>query len=130
LSAIPLPVRRFLERRIESVEQLEVLLLLYQFADRSWNAAAVAEALRLLRPAAARSLEALGRRDLLDVRIGDDMWYRFSPATPELTATVRQVADAYREYRTPVMAFVTARRRRPLQDFADAFRIREDDDHG
>jgi hypothetical protein len=127
---IPPTVQRFLERRIESVEQLEVLLLLQQYADRSWNAAAVADALRLTVGTAGRSLEALGRRDLLDVRIGDDVWFRFSPATPELAATVRQLADAYREGRTPILAFVAARRRRGLHDFSDAFRIREEDDHG
>jgi hypothetical protein len=127
---IPPTVKQFLERRIESVEQLEVLLLLQQYADRSWNAAAVGDALRLTVGAAARSLEALGRRDLLDVRIGDDVWFRFSPATPDLAATVRQLADTYREARTPIITFVANRRRRALRDFSDAFRIREDEDNG
>ena len=56
LSSLPRPVRRFLDDRIDSVEQLEILLLLPRYADRSWNAAAVAAALGLTPRTAERHL--------------------------------------------------------------------------
>jgi hypothetical protein len=126
---LPDAVRQFLERRVETVEQLEIILLLQRQAARSWNAADVADALGFEEVAAAGHLEALGRRDLLDVRLGQNVRYRYSPATPELDAVVKQVADAYRYRRGAVLAFVTARRRRgPLQDFSDALKITGDPD--
>jgi hypothetical protein len=120
-------VRRFLERRIDDVEQLEIVLLLQQHAERWWAAADVAPALRLVERRAAKQLEILGGRHLLDVRLSDDVRYRFSPATPELEAAVKQVADSYREHRAETVAFVS-RGRRSLRDFSDAFRIKRDDD--
>jgi predicted ArsR family transcriptional regulator len=125
---LPPSVRRFVQRRIDTVEQLEILLLLQHHADRSWNAARVADALQLTEPAAAEHLEALGRRDLLDVRLSSDVVYRYSPATAELAGIVAQVVDAYREHRGDVLRLVTGRRLRALRDFSDAFRLGDDDD--
>lgn len=127
---LPANVRRFLDKRVDGVEQLEILLLLSHHADRSWDAAAVADALRLTARAAASHLEALARRELLDIRVGEDMRYRYSPVTEGQAAAVKRLAAIYRDNREQVLALVTARRLRSLQDFADAFRIHEDDDDG
>ena len=123
-------VRGFLEDRVESVEQLEILLLLQRHPDRSWTAADAASELGLLESRVARHLEALGRRDLLDVRLGHNVRYRFSPATETLAAAARQVAEAYRERCSAVIAFVTTRRLRALRDFSDAFKLTEDPEDG
>jgi hypothetical protein len=49
--------------------------------------------LRLPVRAAALALEALGRRDLLDVRVGsEDVLYRYNPATDKLAAIVKEFA--------------------------------------
>ncbi len=121
-------VRRFLERRIDNVEQLEILLLLQHRSERSWSPARVADALQLTTRAAAAQLEALGQRNLLDVRIGADVLYRFSPATPELSEVVARMVEAYRDHRTEMLKIVTARRLRALRDFSDAFRLGQDED--
>jgi len=122
-------VRRFLERRVDNIEQLEIVLLLSQYSDRSWTAADVASSLRLVERAAAAHLETLAARHLLDVRLGHDVRYRFSPATPELSAIVKQVAETYRDQRSEIVAFVSARLQ-SLRDFADAFRLKKDRDDG
>jgi hypothetical protein len=66
---IPLGVRRFIERRIKRVEQLEILLLLQRESERYWDAPTVAQSLQLAEWDVADDLEALGRRGLLDIRI-------------------------------------------------------------
>jgi hypothetical protein len=126
---LPFPVRRFLERRIDNVEQLEIVLLLHQNPDRSWTAADVGAALRLDERAAAQHLETVARHNLLDVRLGDAVRYRFGPSSTDLMAAVRQVAEQYRSRRGEVVAYVAARRR-SLRDFADAFRLTKDKDDG
>jgi DNA-binding MarR family transcriptional regulator len=127
---VPAAVRRLLERAVDGVEQLEILLLLYHHAERSWNAEGVADALRLTPRVVAAHLEALAQRDLLDVRIAGEVRYRFAPATRAQTAAIVQLAAWYRDHRSSILALVSTRRRQSLQDFADAFRIREDDVDG
>ena len=127
---IPPAVRRLLDRSIDGVEQLEILLLLHDHSDRSWDADAVAGALRLTSGRAGAHLEALAQRQFLDVRIGDAMRYRYAPVSDAQAAAVRQLAAFYRDNRGPILQHVSARRLRSLQDFSDAFRIREDDENG
>jgi hypothetical protein len=123
---IPAPVRRLLERSVDGVEQLEILLLLYHQAARSWDAESVGDALRLPASTAAAHLEALTQHEFLDVRIGDTMRYRYAPVTEAQAAAMRQLAAAYRDDRGSILHFVAAGRLRSLQDFSDAFRIGED----
>jgi hypothetical protein len=123
---IPLEVRRFLEQRIASVEEFEILLLLYYAPTQYLSAESVGESLRIPERTTASLLEELGRQHLLDVRIGADVCYRYNPATPELAATVQQTVEAYKEDRTAILALLTARRRRALRDFSAAFRLTKD----
>jgi hypothetical protein len=125
---IPGPAREFLHQCIDSVEQLEVLLLLQRTPDKSWTADSVADALGMARHAAAAALEGLGSRNLLDVRIAEGVFYQFRPGTPDLDAAARSVAQSYREHRALVLAIVAGRPSTTIRDFADAFRLRDDDD--
>jgi hypothetical protein len=120
--------RRFIDRCVESVEQLEVLLLLLHAPDKSWTVDTVAGSLGMTRDPAATALERLGSRNLLDVRIADDVYYRFNPGSPDLAAGARALSAAYRESRVAVLGFLASRPARHLRDFADAFRLRNDGD--
>jgi hypothetical protein len=104
---LPPAVRRFLEERIDDVEQLEIMLHLQRHVERSWCAADVADALRLGCRRAENQLEALAGRDLLDVRLGDDVRYRFKPTSDALAAAARQLAEWYCDHRSETVAFVT-----------------------
>jgi hypothetical protein len=127
---LPTGVRRFIQRRIESVEQLEVLLFLYREASRSWDAPSVASTLYLPEHQVATVLETLARGGLLDVRLASVMLYRFQPATRSLMLDVKAVADAYRDRRSELLALVAPRPRQALKDFSDAFRFTEDPEDG
>jgi len=127
---LPLRVRRFLERRVDNLEQLEILLLLHHRQHRSWTASDVADTLQLSKSSAAEFLEILCQRALLDVRVDEDVRYKYCPATPELAADAKLVTDAYRGSRREVTAFVLSLGRRSLRDFADSFKLTKDDDRG
>jgi len=73
------------------------------------------------------ALEHLAARNLLDIRIGRDLRYQFRPGTLELREAARAAAEAYRRH--PIdLARLVSPERRSITDFADAFRIRRDDD--
>jgi hypothetical protein len=80
--------------------------------------------------AAARCLEALASRGLLDVRIASEVLYRFSPANNAVACDMEGLAEVYGQSRGPLVAFVTSQRRRSLKDFTDAFRITREDGDG
>jgi hypothetical protein len=128
--ALPAAVRRSLDRHLDSVDQLEVLLFLNRESARFWSAASLSGALHLTEQSAAHCLEVLARRGFLDVRIASEVVYRFSPATPALSDEVTVIAQAYVAQREPILAFLTSRRRQSLKEFSEAFRFSKDPDDG
>jgi hypothetical protein len=118
-------VQEFVRAHIQSVEQLEVLLLLFRTAPQEWSAVAVSRELRIDPVSAARRLDGFHAGELLHVRAGGEaLCYRYA-ATPERDATVRLLADYYSERRTRLIEFIFAAPVRDVRVFADAFRLRK-----
>ena len=124
---LPGEVARFIKREITSLEQLELLVLLMQASDRWWDAASVAATLGMPEEAARRTLDRFAAGNLLAIRITGDVRYQFQPGEAGLQRTLASFAEAYRENRLAVLQLVTGRQQ-SFRDFADAFRIRPDDD--
>lgn len=124
MSVDPIPdsVRAFLEGRIDSVTQLDMLLLVHRTAGQLWTAQAVAAELRIGEAWAEEQLSLLARRDLLE-REGSG--YRFASAG-EFSAAVDELARAYHTHPVAVVAAIYARPDRNLRNFADAFRLRKE----
>jgi hypothetical protein len=120
-SSVPASVQRFIAGEIESVAQLEVLLLLRAATDKSWTAAEVARALVIRRETAAHWLDDLTVRGLLRKHGGR---YRYDPATGETDRTIDQLAESYAKYRVAVIALIFSKPSDRVSVFADAFRIR------
>jgi hypothetical protein len=116
-------LRAFLLDHIESVAQLEALLLLRR-ERKPLPVAAVARALYVPEAAAAEELTALGVRGL--VAVEEDAWH-YAPATPETAARVDELAETYARALIPVTNIVHGNPLR-LRRFAEAFRFRKDKD--
>ena len=123
--AIPERVRRFVEANINSVEQLEVLLLLRQELNKSWTAEAVSQALYTPRSAAAMRLADLVHRQIAVVD-ESQINFRFQPANSELQPIVDELAAVYRERRVAVISLIYSKPNDHVKAFADAFRLRKD----
>jgi hypothetical protein len=121
-------VTAFITAHVRSVEALQVLMLLVQSPERWWDAGAVKRETGLATGIAGRMLQQLASSNLLDIRVTGDVRYQFAPGTPELRAAARACCDLY--CRTPwiLVSALPGVTRRSLADFADAFRIRRDDD--
>ena len=122
------PVLAFVADHVRSLEELQVLIAVVQMPDRWWDATSAARELGIAAPAARRALDALAGRNLLDIRITGDVRYQFRPGTDALRAAAIATEDAYRTNPLGVVQLVTQTGKRGLRDFADAFRIRRDDD--
>lgn len=123
-SALPDDVRRFVHEHVDTLQKLEVLLLLAGTTDRAWEAEAISAELRSSGLAVRTSVEGLLTSQLIEA---DGAGYRYRPRTPDLDAQVRRLADCYRERRTSVIALIFSRPvPSAVRTFADAFRIKKD----
>lgn len=121
-------VQTFLAKHIGSLEQLQLLMRLVQSPDRWWDASTAAWELGMSEPDATSALDELTKQNLLDIRITDEVRYQFHPGTEELRGAATACAETFRRRPVAVLNAVTGPRRRSIRDFADAFRIRKDDD--
>lgn len=121
-------VRRLLVD-LGSIEALESVLLLARTEGRWWSAGQLASTLHTgpLEP----TLEKLAQLKLLDVRLGNDVLYKFAPTSPALAETVRQLVREYEEHRLMVLELLvveTLDPRSPIRAFAEALRVRRKKD--
>ena len=124
-TGLPDRVRHFITRHIDSVEQLETLLLLARAPDAEWTAAAVAAALYTQPASAARRLASLHEHHLAS--LVSETRYRFAPADPRTVDDVDELAAAYKERRVAVITLIASRPMDNVRAFSDAFQIRKKD---
>ena len=125
MTGVPAEVRRFIAAEIESVGQLEVLLLLRGAADKNWTAEEVARALVMQTPSVEIWLQTMAGRGL--VAAADDT-YRFAPPSAEVERTIDGLAESYAKYRVAVIGVIFSRPSEGVTRFSEAFRIRRRDD--
>lgn len=120
-----------LTQRVDSVTQLDVLLLVYAGGLRQWSAPDVAGELRIGADWAEQHLEMLTKRGLLD----RDQAQYVPRRNPDLVPAVEELARLYRTHPVSVITAIYKSEKR-LEDFAEAFRIRKppaprkEPDHG
>jgi hypothetical protein len=122
--AIPIEVRSLIAEHIDSVAQLETLLLIQAVPEQTWDAEKLGRELRINRDWAASQLQHLCNHGLLNCDQPPN--YRYAPKTPELAAAVEGLARAYAERRVTVIGMIFSKPVDKLRSFADAFRLRKD----
>jgi hypothetical protein len=129
---LPEAVRRLIADHIDSVEQLEILLLLHQHPERSWTAESVARELRVSPLSAGDRLKDMARAAILSKVKGSEGEYRYAPESPQMGEAVSGLATAYAERRVTVINLIFSKPVDKIRTFADAFRLRrgDDDDNG
>lgn len=117
-------VRRFLERDIDSLETLELLLHLRKNPERTWTAGEIVAELRSTAFSIRQRIQTLRRLGLITER-ADGWCYTADGAIGRL---VDETADAYRQMRLRVIEAVYHSSTEPFREFSDAFRIKERED--
>ena len=124
---IPENVRRFIVDHINSVESLEILLLLFAAPANDLSPLEVSRALYTsLDSAAARLRELHGAKLLLVTETSEAPKYRFNSASPN-SALIAELEKVYKTRRVSVISFIYSKPTDPLRAFSDAFRLRKDE---
>jgi hypothetical protein len=119
---IPADVRDFILECIESVAQLEALLLLRSDPEQGWNSPAIAQRL-YIDESEARVL--LSNLVACELAISEGDTFRFAVRDAEHGILIDDVAQAYRRYLVPVTKLIHDKSQ-SIRKFADAFRFRKD----
>jgi hypothetical protein len=111
------------------VDDLHLLVAVAANEDRWWDESSVAAELFVERSAARSMLEHLASHNLLEIRVTGSVRYQFRPGTPELRDAALACLASYRANPVSVWRAVAGTAgRQSVRDFADAFRLRRDDD--
>ena len=121
---LPAHLRAFLYSCIETVEQLEILLLL-QRSTREWTARMMAQEVGVLDARARAWLDALVARGLVRAIVREETMYVFQPSNATMLGYCDELALAYDRARLDVVRFVAMLPPLPIRSFARAFRLRE-----
>jgi hypothetical protein len=120
-------LRQFILEAIDSVAQVEALLLCRASADIQWTTATVSKRLYISEMEAASLLDHLTHLRLLKKLEGENAHYVYSPGSADLAALVDQLAHTYAKQLVPVSNLIHSKQKTKIQQFADAFRFRKDE---
>lgn len=125
VTSLPDDVCRFIKRHIHTLEQLEILRLLFENPARSWSASELAAELRT-NPESVRLRLGPMLTDGLTAMTGPAT-YCYRPASARLDEQVGLLIGCYRERRVAVITQIFAPSGGAARVFAEAFRIKKGD---
>jgi hypothetical protein len=120
----PTDVKQFIGHHIESLAQLEALLLLRKDAEREWKTDEIAKILYITPEMSAALLADLARRGFAVPR---ETCYRYRTPEAGIDRTIEQLARVYQERRVAVITEIYSKPQNKVQTFADAFRLRKEE---
>lgn len=123
---IPERVLTFIRERIDSVPELEALLLLSAHPAKSWTAADVASRVYVSGSRAAEILAVLQRRGLVTHAASGPDQYTFRPADETAAQLIAEVERAYRSNLIAVATFIHENAPASVREFARAFDLKKE----
>jgi hypothetical protein len=122
----PLELKQFIAQNVESLAQLETLLLLHRDPERQWTVAELARELYISSDMCQAIVADLERRRLADRAEPGDR-HRFHADDAAVQGLVDLLAQYYRERRVAVITELYSKPSNKVQTFADAFRLRREE---
>jgi hypothetical protein len=117
---------QFIIENIDSIAQLEALLLIRKNQETNWSAPAVARWLYIDEKQTTQLLVALCHRGFAVQREGKTSLYQYQPSSKELAQKVDQVTEIYSKHLIAVTHLIHSKPKIRIQEFADAFKFRKD----
>ena len=118
---------KFIASEIESLEQLEILLLLSGNPHKWWTAQSVYDVIKSSPASVQDRLKDFADRSILKRESEKEVRYQFSPTEEKLWRIVTELREAYKERSVKVVQAIYAKPPDPMTEFARAFRIRKED---
>lgn len=123
---IPDDVRRFIVNGIASIPHLEAILLFRSQPVFHWEIAQLARRLYIPEKKTAELIRDLVSGGIVTQASQAPDRFQYHPETPELLATLDQLASVYSSHLVEVTNLIHSRTHRKAQQFADAFKWKEE----
>ncbi len=125
---LPAEVLSFIHQRIDSVEQLQILLLLVQDPCAQWTIERISRELRSSSASVQKRIGDLcARKVLAPEAVSDTGEIRFLAFDADVDQLVRELSGIFRHRPHRVIAQIFAKPSPSLRSFADAFKLKKDD---
>lgn len=121
---LPIHVRYFLQTSIDSIEQLQVLLLLHASPERAWTAQEIATELRSVDTSINTRLKELYKRKIL-LPLNENQ-HQFLPTSPDMQELISVVVSENQLRPYQIIDAIYSSQDKSIQDFANAFKMRGD----
>jgi hypothetical protein len=118
-------LRTFLQQRLASLDQIDVVLLLMRDPARTWTAPEVATELQTAPQAAAMRLFLLASGGLIAFEPTSVPRYRYVAGDEEQERCLRELAEIYPADRMAIVEAVDPGAHDPIRSFADAFKLKK-----
>jgi hypothetical protein len=122
----PAELKQFIAQYVESLAQLEALLILRQDSQKQWNSPELAQRLYITPDMCEAILVDLERRGFA-ARAADGQAFRYQPRDRALDQLVGDLGTIYQQRRVAVITEIYSKPVTKVQTFADAFRLRREE---
>ena len=119
-------LQQFIAQHIESLAQLETLLLMRQDPQRQWTCAELSRLLYITPDMCSRLVGDLVQHGFVRPVADAETCYQYHAANPDLDRLLGDLAAIYHDRRVAVITQIYSRPQKKVQTFADAFRLRQE----
>lgn len=116
-------VLRFVTEEIDSVPELEALLLIWQTRPVLWRTTDLAKRLYIVSEQAQTLLKELSRKGLITVVPGEAGAYRYEPGSEQRDLLMAWTEAVYRKEVVRISTLIHTKPSSAVRDFARAFRF-------
>lgn len=124
MPVLPDQIEQFLSRHLTAVDQLDLLVLLYNSPQTEWTADAAAQVVHCPVDKAKTYLDQLEQQGFLGASGAPDRRYRYQPQDETRGQEARAMVEFYRERPVSVIRRIYDQAQNPLRAFADAFKLK------
>jgi hypothetical protein len=122
----PVEIEQFIAQHIESLAQLETLLLVRREADRAWTCDDLSRQMYVTPDVCTGLVVDLERRGFILRDAADVNTFRYRSTGAAVDQVIDQLADLYHQRRVAVITQIYSKPVKKVQTFADAFRLRRE----
>lgn len=124
---IPEDIKAFILDHVDSIAELEALLVLRENPYQGWDCKEVADRIYCDENTTAGILKKLTRHGLIAPDSGSPHRFRYQQSRPEITDILNRLAAVYARYVVPLTTLVHQKSKGNIKSFADAFKLKKGD---
>ena len=122
-------IRSFISLYLDSVSALEILLLLRTNREREWTIDQISTELRSSSAGIEARALMLVKKGLLKTGTSSSV-YQYRPRLEELDLIVLDLAQLYPKNKNRIIEQIYSPKKTAVQEFADAFKLKREDENG